>query len=110
MFSYPLLTGAAETVLEKPNSIVLTKEMATKYFGTNDPMGKTLQLDSDYKLTVTGIMDAIPNNSHLDFDFIISIEILENIKWFNTWWINSLLTSVTASKYFGCVEAGSIRT
>jgi putative ABC transport system permease protein len=66
--------------------------MATKYFGDIDPVGKTLQLDSNYELIVTGIMENIPTNSHIDFDFVISIEILNNFSWFKDWWSNSMIT------------------
>ncbi len=92
IFSFPLKEGLKESVLEKPNSIVLTQEMAAKYFGNEDPMGKTLQLDDNFELTVTGIMEDLPTNSHLDFDFIIPIEIINNFEWFNDWWSNSMLT------------------
>ena len=92
VFSFPLQNGNTKTVLENPNSVVLTQEMVSKYFGNNDPMGKTLQLDDEFEFTVTGVMKDIPKNSHLDFDFIIPITILNNYDWFKNWWSNSMLT------------------
>ncbi|MCL6295446.1 ABC transporter permease [Jejuia spongiicola] len=92
IFSFPLKEGVKESALEKPNSVVLTQEMAAKYFGDEDPMGKILQLDDNFELTVTGIMEDLPTNSHLDFDFIVPIAIIKNYEWFNDWWNNSMLT------------------
>ena len=58
VFSFPLLHGNPSTALAQPNSIVLTSELALKYFGTTDAIGKTMKLFADGKpelFTVTGI-------------------------------------------------------
>lgn len=71
VFSFPLLKGNADSVLKKPNSIVISQETALRYFGTEDPLGKLLRIENDstyYK--VTGIMKDIPENSHMHFDMI----------------------------------------
>jgi putative ABC transport system permease protein len=49
----------------------LTEEMAAKYFGDEDPIGKTIKADNQWDFQVTGVMKNIPSNSHLQFDFLI---------------------------------------
>ena len=55
-FDFPLAIGDPQTVLANPNSVVLTQEMAQKYFGEEDPIGKTLEVANDQQLLVTGIL------------------------------------------------------
>lgn len=94
VFSFQLKTGNSETALTNPNSVILTQEMAVKYFGNTDPIGKTITLDTSYELTVTGILDDLPDRSHLNFDFVAPIKILNDFDWFHDWWNNSLITYV----------------
>ncbi len=54
-----------------PHSIAITEEMAIKYFGTEDPVGKTLQIDKRLDFNVSALIKNSPSNSHLQFDFII---------------------------------------
>jgi putative ABC transport system permease protein len=69
MFSFLFLYGSAETVLQSPNSLVITDKIATKYFGHDNPMGKVLTLNNSDDLVVTGVI-SIPSNSQLQMDFI----------------------------------------
>ena len=72
IFSYKFLEGNAAHALDEPNSIVISKTLAEKYFGRNTPaLGKTLKTVYDlYK--ITGVIEDVPNNSHLRFDMLIS--------------------------------------
>ena len=72
IFTYPFLQGDPAHALTEPNSIVLSKSEADKYFGENKPaVGKTLRSVYDvYK--VTGVIKDVPRNSHLRFDMLIS--------------------------------------
>jgi putative ABC transport system permease protein len=77
VFSFPLLQGDPGTVLRDPFSIVITEEAAQKYFGDEDPMGKTLVLrvpaDNDlWEYRVTGVAADPPPHSHVQFDFLAS--------------------------------------
>ena len=77
-FSFKLLEGDSRSVLREPNSIVLTEEMASKYFGTTDPIGKTLIVGNDKKaVKVTGVSKAAPPNSHFHFNAIVSFSTVE---------------------------------
>ena len=77
VFSWPLISGNPATALEAPYSIVLTESSAKKYFGDQDPMGKSIEgiggKANDGIYTVTGIMKDVPSNSHFDFDFLMSM-------------------------------------
>ena len=73
MFSIPLVAGNPRTALTEPYSIVISEEMAFKYFGGEDPMGKVLRGDNVWDFTVTGVMRNIPANSHLRPDMILSL-------------------------------------
>jgi len=72
IFTYPFLEGNAAHALTEPNSIVISKTLADKYFGKNNSaIGKTLRTVYDvYK--VTGVIQDVPHNSHLRFDMLIS--------------------------------------
>ncbi len=76
IFTFPLSAGDPETALNEPFSIVLTEEMAEKYFGDEDPMGKTLNIDNKYDYRITGVLRNIPGNSHFKFDFLGSFSSL----------------------------------
>ena len=72
-FSFKLLKGSAETVLKNPFSVVISTSTARKYFGNEDPIGKTLRLNNSYDFIVTGAANKIPSNSSIDFDFVASL-------------------------------------
>ncbi len=74
IFSFDLVKGDPETALKDPRSIVLTREMSEKYFGSRDPLGKTLTVDGTYQLKVTGVLKNIPKNSHFIMDFVVPLE------------------------------------
>ncbi len=74
IFTFNLTKGQTGTVLSNPNSIVLTKTSALKYFGNEDPIGKSLTINNDFDVVVTGIIEDIPENSSIRFDFLVSME------------------------------------
>ncbi len=72
MFDFPLISGNQNTALGEPGSIVLTEEMAIKYFGLEEPLGQLITFENDRILKVTGVLEPIPTNSHISFDMLIS--------------------------------------
>jgi len=72
VFNFPLAVGDKHRLLDEPNSVVINRQMAAKYFGNVDPIGKTIIMNGDMNLEVTGILEPVPGNSHLQFDFLVS--------------------------------------
>ncbi|MBU2491035.1 MAG: ABC transporter permease [Bacteroidetes bacterium] len=65
MFDFPLNRGNKESLISKPFSVAITEKMAAKYFGDENPIGKTITIDGKHDFTVTGILKDFPSNSHL---------------------------------------------
>ncbi|MCP4727308.1 MAG: FtsX-like permease family protein [bacterium] len=74
IFSYELIRGDPGSVLELPYTAVITREYAEKYFQDEDPVGKILNFNNVENYTITGIVDDLPSNSHIDFDILCSFE------------------------------------
>lgn len=75
IFSFPFIHGDPETALINKSDIVLTKETAIRYFGSENPIGKVLHLGRHHTdFTVTGVVENIPANSHLRFDMVSRVE------------------------------------
>ena len=73
VFGYSMLIGNAKTVLEEPNSIVLTRSLALKYFGDENPIGQVLEA-TDKTYTVKGVMADAPSNTHWPFQALVSMD------------------------------------
>jgi len=76
IFRVDMVAGDPETALAAPYSMVLTEEMAEKYFGKEDPMGKIIIGDNWMNFNITGIMKKHPPSTHLDYDFLVNFETL----------------------------------
>ena len=76
MFTYPFVYGNPETALTEPHSIVMTRSMAEKYFGNENPIGKSLNVNNKYALTVTGVMEDVPLNSHVRWEFLVPFKFM----------------------------------
>ena len=99
MFTLPLIAGDPATALSAPHSIVLAEKLAKKYFGDENPVGRTLTIENKYEFTVTGVMKDIPANSMLRFEGIIPYSYLEEIGVdIETWRSNSIWTFVQTVK------------
>ena len=73
VMGYKLLRGDAKTALSEPGRIVLTRGLAEKYYGTQNPVGKTIVFDKHYPLTVSGVLDDLPTNSTVGFKALVSL-------------------------------------
>jgi len=73
-FSFKLLSGQPSQVLSKPFSVVISQDMAKKYFGNENPIGKPLiiKTDSAYTYQVTGVVENCPSNSSIEYSFVAS--------------------------------------
>lgn len=74
VFSFHFLMGDRQNALSKEGNVVLTRTVAEKYFGSADPLGKVLKIDKSAFLTVAGVMDDVPPQSHFRFDMAVSFE------------------------------------
>jgi hypothetical protein len=83
MFSFPFIAGDAKTALKEKNSVVISKKMAEKYFGDEDPIGKIFTVNTKDAFTVTGVLDDIPANSSLQFEYLLPFQVFwdENKSW-----------------------------
>jgi putative ABC transport system permease protein len=84
VFSFPLVSGNPQTVLSRPNSIVMTQSTAHRYFGNENPIGKILRADYQTSYVVTGVMEDFPANSSFRCDILLSMSTYpasENDSW-----------------------------
>jgi len=79
IFSFELVVGHANTLFDDPGNIVITKRLAEKYFGDKNPIGETILVESQFYFKVTGVIDDTPTNSHLQFAYLASYELMTQI-------------------------------
>jgi len=85
IFTFPFVQGDPKTALSEPLDIVITETMANKYFGSENPVGKTMEVEG-MSAAVRGVIQDIPHNSHIQFDFLSSYEFIEEITGYGTSW------------------------
>jgi len=79
VFDISMIRGDSGQVLSEPNSVVISENVASIYFGDEDPMGKTFHFEGRIALTVTGVMENWPQNSHFKADFLTPFSTLRNL-------------------------------
>jgi len=87
IFSYKLAQGNPEQVLTDKLSMVISKSLAVRLFGSdNDVIGKTVQINHDKILNVSGVFEDLPNASSLKFDYVMTFELFkDDNKWVTEW-------------------------
>ncbi len=80
MFSYELVKGTKQDLLNRPYTIVLNETTASKIFGDEDPVSKQILFNNKYNFEVTGVIKDMPDNSHIQANAIISIENLKKFR------------------------------
>lgn len=68
VFGFSLSAGSSVTSLQQPNTVVISKAVAQKFFGDQNPLGKTITLEKQGSFMITGVLNEAPGKSHLDFD------------------------------------------
>lgn len=99
MFSFPLIMGDPETVLDDPFTMVITESAALKYFGNENPVGQTLTLKdsrNSVDFEITGVAQDPPGNSHIQFEYLVSFESLKTMRpWeYEVWYHPPMYTYV----------------
>ncbi len=88
ILTFNFLQGDPKTALSRPNTAVISEGMINKYFGTENPVGKLLTIDSE-DFEITGIIQDYPSNTHLKCDFLLSFKTIENEDMATEWgWTN----------------------
>ncbi|MEM6768214.1 MAG: ABC transporter permease, partial [Bacteroidota bacterium] len=93
IFDYPLMEGERAGILDEPNTMVLTQETAKKLFGDEPALGESIRIDEDL-FKITGVLEDVPENSHLQFDALISMTTVtrENPEFNNRFGSNFMVT------------------
>ncbi len=89
-FSFPLLKGEQSNILDEPNSVLLSPQTAERYFGEENPIGKTLHVDFGYTekdVLVRGVVDNLSNQTHIQFDMLLSMNTFPTVKERSWSWI-----------------------
>jgi putative ABC transport system permease protein len=79
LFSYSLIKGVDSVVLKRPFTMVVSESLAKRYFGEEDPIGKTIKNNGKEEYEITGVFKDVPANTHLKFDALFSFESLLKI-------------------------------
>jgi len=98
VFDFDLERGDKTTALSKINNVVISKEIATKYFGDEDPINRIIRVDDRYDLIVTGLLADRKYPSHLSIDFLGNIALMRDRPWFSMWWNNNMITYVVLNE------------
>ncbi|MDN5204551.1 ABC transporter permease [Fulvivirgaceae bacterium BMA10] len=79
IFDFPVLRGNPQNLLKDPNRLIITPEMATKYFGNTNPIGQTLEINifGTFVSFEVSAIAACPENSHIQFDFLLPYELIK---------------------------------
>jgi len=95
IFTFPILEGDARNPLPDNNSIAISQRTATKFFGTENPIGKTFRLNAEWEARVTAVFKDVPENSSLRFDWLVAFDRLFKDKgneWMGEWDSNGVQT------------------
>ncbi|HYG19441.1 MAG TPA: ABC transporter permease, partial [Ohtaekwangia sp.] len=100
MFSFPFLAGDIRTALKDKSSIVISESMARKYFGDESAIGKVFQVNAKSSYTVTGVVETVPKNSSIRFEYLLPFHVFydENLSWMGVWDNNNIRTYLQLKK------------
>lgn len=87
LFDIALIYGDPRFALKEPNTIILTDDIATRFFGREDPMGKIIKINGNFELRVSGVIAKRPLNSHLPLGMVISYATFGPDGDFNNSWV-----------------------
>ncbi|MCP4727749.1 MAG: ABC transporter permease, partial [bacterium] len=93
VFKFPFIYGNEDAALDRPYTVLLSRQMAEKYFGNNDPVGDTIIIENE-DFEVTGVISDLRENTHLKYGFIASFKTVEDTDWFSNWQSNVFYTYI----------------
>ncbi len=105
MFDFPLLIGNPKAVLENPNSVVLTKKVAEKYFANENPVGQIINIFK-HVFKVTGVLDKLPENTNIRFGLLLSDKLRKIVdpEFNKRWYASGVTTFVQVNDRFTAEE------
>ncbi len=103
VFTMPFIEGDPKTALTQPHSVVLTKSLANKYFGNENPLNKIMKFEDGTPYTVTGVIKDCPSNSHFHYEMFASMASIEAGK--SNFWINNNFYTYIVLKKSALVSA-----
>jgi len=92
--SFPLQAGDPATALASPDAIVLTSELAKKYFGEANPLGQTLILNNTSTMRVTGVLAPLPSNTSFAMDYLVPINFMRTLGRYNDSWTGNAINTL----------------
>ena len=78
LFTFPLKAGDPKTALKDLSSVIISEEIAEKYFGDRNPIGETILFRENFPLKVTGVLKEIPKNTHIRIKFLLNYSFIKN--------------------------------
>ncbi len=95
MLNLSFIKGKTRGAFSQLHSVVITQEMAQKFFGDKDPVGKSMKVDDEQEYTVTGVIENLPENSSFQFSWLSPFKIYEDKNaWLQNWGSNGIATYV----------------
>lgn len=95
MFNLNFTKGSPAAALNDIHSLVISRQMATAFFGTADPLGKTLRMNNAEQYTITGVFDDLPENSSFRFHWLANYQAFyQQNQWLSQWGSNGIMTFV----------------
>jgi ABC-type antimicrobial peptide transport system permease subunit len=91
MFSFDFIEGDKENALRDISSIIITKEMAEKFFENEEPIGKIIKMDDRFDMVVSGVVKNVPENSDIKFDMLVPIALFKDLGFNMTNWGQNML-------------------
>ncbi|MGD1946177.1 MAG: ABC transporter permease [Croceivirga sp.] len=98
IFSFPLIEGDIETVLEDVNALVVTETFAKKMFGDLPPVGQIVKMDNTDTFKVTGVLKDLPNNTEFNFEYLLPWSYLKQKGWDDENWGNNAIATYVMLK------------
>ena len=95
IFTFNFLQGDPEGCLDDPNEVVITKEIAVKYFQDKNPIGKVLTFNDERQFKVTAVVEGLPSNSHMHPEIMTSLVSYDGFYNSEAWFNNNFLTYIT---------------
>ncbi len=89
IFTYPLVSGSGEHPLPAIDNAVISEDFASKYFGDENPLGKSISLNNETILTISAVIENVPASAHLQFDILLHFDMIEELYGGNWSWENN---------------------